>query len=359
MAISKVIYKANANATPVVWMDVTDDTVDTGNLLTGYQATGADGEKVTGSYTPTPAGYLVTIDDHTADENNPVTINGIVDQGHYSGTVLFTVSCSKPCAVGVTTNGGLTYTRLYAITMGAANTYLFSVNVNQAMTIAVVYKGDANDDGEVNNKDVTRIGTYVSNPGGVEIMPLAADVDADGDIDLDDQATVMEFVKYDTGINWDGAAPIYQVSVDNRATGENYPATIAGIVNQGYYNGTVLFTVSCSKACVVLYTTDGGTTYTRLYAVATGTANTYLFSVNVAQAMTIIVNVKGDVDSDGKLDITDRVQSRAFVNGQITLTDLQQMFVDVNADGTVDSTDADLVQAAASNTTPLDWDIAS
>ena len=43
MAISKVIFNG------VTQMDVTDDTVAAVNLLSGYQATGADGEKVTGT----------------------------------------------------------------------------------------------------------------------------------------------------------------------------------------------------------------------------------------------------------------------------------------------------------------------
>lgn len=197
MGIAKVTLNG------VAQIDLTGVTVIAEKLHSGYSAVGADGEPVAGSYTPTPAGYLVTVEDHTADENYPVTISGIVDQGRYSGTVLFTVACAQPCAVGVTTDGGQTYTRLYAITTGAANTYLFSVNVNQAITIAVVYKGDANDDGTVTNKDGLRISQYVSNPGGVEIMPLAADADGDGDIDNDDTTAVGEFVKYGSGIDWD------------------------------------------------------------------------------------------------------------------------------------------------------------
>ena len=50
MAISKVIY--NNGNTSETWMDVTDDTVTANTLLSTYQATGADGEKVQGAYTP-------------------------------------------------------------------------------------------------------------------------------------------------------------------------------------------------------------------------------------------------------------------------------------------------------------------
>lgn len=152
----------------------------------------------------------------------------------------------------------------------------------------------------------------------------------------------------------------YQVSIDNLTEDSvNYPATITGLVNQGYYNGTVLFTVACAKACAVFYTTDNGATYTRLYAIANVGTNTYLFSVNISQAMTVIVAMKGDVNSDGLLDVQDVAMSNAFVGGQITLTDLQQQIIDVDASGTVDTTDTNMISAAQRNITPLDWDTVS
>ena len=46
MAVSKVILNNT------VLMDVTQDTVASSNLLTGYTATGADGNTVTGAYVP-------------------------------------------------------------------------------------------------------------------------------------------------------------------------------------------------------------------------------------------------------------------------------------------------------------------
>lgn len=52
MAISKVVYKSSSSATPVVWMDTTDKTVDVDKLLTGYTALKADGTSITGTYSP-------------------------------------------------------------------------------------------------------------------------------------------------------------------------------------------------------------------------------------------------------------------------------------------------------------------
>lgn len=51
MAVSKVIL----NGTTLI--DVTEDTVASSNLLSGYTATGADGEAVTGAYVPETATY--------------------------------------------------------------------------------------------------------------------------------------------------------------------------------------------------------------------------------------------------------------------------------------------------------------
>ena len=49
MAISKIVYKENANATPEVWMDTTDKTADSGNMLNGITALKNDGTTATGN----------------------------------------------------------------------------------------------------------------------------------------------------------------------------------------------------------------------------------------------------------------------------------------------------------------------
>ncbi|MBO4556519.1 MAG: leucine-rich repeat domain-containing protein [Elusimicrobiales bacterium] len=49
MAISKIVYKENAEATPVVWMDTTDKTADSGNMLNGITALKNDGTTATGN----------------------------------------------------------------------------------------------------------------------------------------------------------------------------------------------------------------------------------------------------------------------------------------------------------------------
>ena len=49
MAISKIVYKEDANATPVVWMDTTDKTANSGNMLNGITALKNDGTTATGN----------------------------------------------------------------------------------------------------------------------------------------------------------------------------------------------------------------------------------------------------------------------------------------------------------------------
>ena len=78
MAISKVIVNG------VTKIDVTTDTVATGNLLYGYTATGADGEKIngavaayTGAYTVTPTQQLQTLSTQGKTMTSNVTVNPI------------------------------------------------------------------------------------------------------------------------------------------------------------------------------------------------------------------------------------------------------------------------------------------
>ena len=49
MAISKIIYKSSASATPETWMDVTSNTSESANMLSGVVGTKADGTSATGN----------------------------------------------------------------------------------------------------------------------------------------------------------------------------------------------------------------------------------------------------------------------------------------------------------------------
>ena len=57
MAISKIILNG------VTQMDVTDDTVTADKLLYGEQATGADGQKVTGTVTAISEAFIASLFD--------------------------------------------------------------------------------------------------------------------------------------------------------------------------------------------------------------------------------------------------------------------------------------------------------
>ena len=79
MAISKIVYKEDANATPVVWMDTTDKTADSGNMLNGITALKNDGTTATGN-----------IQSQAAQTLYPSTSDQTITSGKYlTGTQTF------------------------------------------------------------------------------------------------------------------------------------------------------------------------------------------------------------------------------------------------------------------------------
>ena len=196
MGIAKVTLNG------VAQIDLTGVTVVAEKLHSGYSAVGADGEPVAGSYTPTPAGYQISIENLAIDASNPATITGIVNNGYYNGVTYFTVACSRPCVVVYTTDGGISYTRLTAVATDINNTYLFSINVNQAMTITVAIKGDFTCDGKLNTTDKTQISRYLNGLRDLPFLP-SADVDADGDVDTDDYDLISAAIYNPDAYGWD------------------------------------------------------------------------------------------------------------------------------------------------------------
>ena len=132
-------------------------------------------------------------------------------------------------------------------------------------------------------------------------------------------------------------------------------ATITGIVSGNTYSGETTFTVACDDACAVLYTTDGGETYTRLKGTAVD--NGYSFTVDVTQDMTIVVALKGDVNLDGVLKNQDVTMAKAANLGKRTLSTLQEIVADVTGDGVFKNQDITKFKAALLGKTTLSWDI--
>lgn len=104
MAISKIILNG------VTQMDVTQDTVASGNLLSGETATGADGNPVVGAYVPasatiqslnvTPSETQQTFNSSSVDGYKPVTVGAV--SSSYVGSGVTRRSSSDMTVSGTT-----------------------------------------------------------------------------------------------------------------------------------------------------------------------------------------------------------------------------------------------------------------
>ena len=113
MAISKIVYKEDASATPVTWMDLTSDTVASSNLLSSYTAHGADGQAVSGAVGSgtegTPTATKGTVSNHSISVTPSVTNTaGVISGGTHTGTAV-TVSASELVSGSETKTANGTY----------------------------------------------------------------------------------------------------------------------------------------------------------------------------------------------------------------------------------------------------------
>jgi hypothetical protein len=120
------------------------------------------------------------------------------------------------------------------------------------------------------------------------------------------------------------------------------------------------FTYTCSNACVVAYTLDGGTTYTRLTATAVeGKENTYSFTVDSdvdLEKISIAVALKGDIDLNGAVNASDAFKMRRAAAGyNVSATALGILVADVNTDGSIAASDAFKVRRAAAGYSAYSW----
>lgn len=100
--------------------------------------------------------------------------------GWKAGSNTFTVSCPAPCVVAVSSDGGLTYTRLTATALGDA--YSFTAEDMTADTIlAVSLFGDVDGNGKLTNLDAARCRSgYLRFLELDGLQQLIADVNKDG-----------------------------------------------------------------------------------------------------------------------------------------------------------------------------------
>lgn len=112
MGVSKVTLNGDT------LMDITSDTVDQSNLLTGFTAHGADGESVAGGYTPVTYDVATETEDGLMSSGDKVKLNGIdagaeVNQNAFSNVKVGTTTIaadSKTDTLTLTAGSNITLT---------------------------------------------------------------------------------------------------------------------------------------------------------------------------------------------------------------------------------------------------------
>ena len=160
-----------------------------------------------------------------------------------------------------------------------------------------------------------------------------------------------------TGGSTTGGSTTGGSTTGGSTTGSEHKVELVGKSNGATYKitGNTL-NVQNDAACVVLWTDDGGETYTKI-AATKNEAGGYDFDLtNVPANAVIKIAIKGDANGDGELDAADAVMIRAAEVGLgAGLTKLQEYIADINGDGEVDSADAALARSVEVGNTTLSW----
>ena len=120
MAISKVIYKESADATPEVWMDVTQKTVTSASMLNGVTALKNDGTDITGNI--------------ASKTSSDLTVSGATvtaPAGMYSS------SASKSVASGSATTPATTVTANPSISVNSSGLITATTSATKSVTPTV------------------------------------------------------------------------------------------------------------------------------------------------------------------------------------------------------------------------------
>ena len=160
-----------------------------------------------------------------------------------------------------------------------------------------------------------------------------------------------------TGGSTTGGSTTGGSTTGGSTTGSEHKVELVGKSNGATYKitGNTL-NVQNDAACVVLWTDDGGETYTKI-AATKNEAGGYDFDLtNVPANAVIKIAIKGDANGDGELDAADAAMIRAAEVGLgAGLTKLQEYIADINGDGEVDSADAALARSVEVVNTTLSW----
>ncbi|OKL36238.1 cadherin-like beta sandwich domain-containing protein [Domibacillus mangrovi] len=135
---------------------------------------------------------------------------------------------------------------------------------------------------------------------------------------------------------FDGEITNYTASVENIVTDVDITSIVSDVAATITVNGSVV--ASGNAANIPL--TVGVNTISVMVTAQDGTTKTY----------TLVVTrelLKGDGSGDGKVTSADALMVYQAVAGKIQLTDLQKKALDMNNDGKIDATDANLIMKAA------------
>ena len=160
-----------------------------------------------------------------------------------------------------------------------------------------------------------------------------------------------------TGGSTTGGSTTGGSTTGGSTTGSEHKVELVGKSNGATYKitGNTL-NVQNDAACVVLWTDDGGETYTKI-AATKNEAGGYDFDLtNVPANAVIKIAIKGDANGDGELDAADAAMIRAAEVGLgAGLTKLQEYIADINGEGEVVSADVALRWRFEVGNTTLSW----
>lgn len=113
--------------------------------------------------------------------------------------------------------------------------------------------------------------------------------------------------------------------------------------------------VQNDAACVVLWTDDGGETYTKLAATA-NEAGGYDFDLtNVPANAVIKIAIQGDFNMDGSVDALDAVMVNRAAAGLLPHNELQSQIGHVGGSDALDGLDALLINRSAAGKYTIAW----
>lgn len=164
----------------------------------------------------------------------------------------------------------------------------------------------------------------------------------------DDGTVVLDGSKWvgvaDSGADWTNglvATGTYAFDAQGRMTNQLVTVKQQNVGATTSVMGRAV-TVTHTQSCILVYEVDGVTSVA--YAIDNGDG-TYNFALpaNVSEATLVLF---GDGDGDGTLDADDQTLLARAMRGEVTLTAIQQLALDINRSGEINSADTVLLARA-------------